>query len=53
MCNTYNFVKSELLDLTNQIDADTLSSVMEEFVEVFSEELTPFAIQLTEQLVLL
>jgi hypothetical protein len=25
---------------------------MEEFVEVFSEELTPFAIQLTEQLVL-
>ncbi len=45
------FVKLELLDLTNQIDADTLSSVMEEFVEVFSEELTPYAIQLTEQLV--
>ncbi|CAG8437081.1 2268_t:CDS:10 [Funneliformis mosseae] len=43
-------IMQELLDLTNQIDADTLSSVMEEFVEVFSEELTPFAIQLTEQL---
>ncbi|CAB4434389.1 unnamed protein product [Rhizophagus irregularis] len=43
-------IMQELLNLTNQIDADTLSGVMEEFVEVFSEELTPFAIQLTEQL---
>ncbi|CAG8497297.1 16245_t:CDS:10 [Acaulospora colombiana] len=43
-------IMQELLDLTNQIDSDTLSTVMEDFVEVFAEELSPFAIQLCEQL---
>ncbi|CAG8577467.1 17791_t:CDS:10, partial [Gigaspora margarita] len=42
--------ETELLDLTNQIDTDTLANVMEDFVEVFSKELSPFAIQLCEQL---
>ncbi|CAG8739929.1 15482_t:CDS:2, partial [Dentiscutata heterogama] len=42
--------ETELLDLTNQIDTDTLASVMEDFVEAFSKELSPFAIQLCEQL---
>ncbi|CAG8536645.1 10869_t:CDS:10 [Diversispora eburnea] len=39
-------VMQKLLDLTNQIDSDTLSTVMEEFVEVFAKELGPFAVQL-------
>ncbi|KAF0457185.1 ARM repeat-containing protein [Gigaspora margarita] len=43
-------VMQQLLDLTNQIDTDTLANVMEDFVEVFSKELSPFAIQLCEQL---
>ncbi|CAG8569447.1 9240_t:CDS:10 [Ambispora leptoticha] len=43
-------VMQELLNLTNQIDLDTLTTVTEEFVEVFSAELTPFAVQLCEQL---
>jgi hypothetical protein len=41
----------ELLNLTNEIDADVLSTVMEEFVEVFAEQLVPFAVQLCTQLV--
>ena len=41
----------ELINLTNQADMDILTTVMEEFVEVFSKELSPFAIQLCEQLV--
>ncbi|KAG9304951.1 hypothetical protein G9A89_003120 [Geosiphon pyriformis] len=43
-------VMQELLNLTNQIDVDTLVTVMEEFVEVFSEELSPFAVQLCIQM---
>ncbi|RHZ46534.1 hypothetical protein Glove_615g3 [Diversispora epigaea] len=43
-------VMQKLLDLTNQIDSDTLSTVMEEFVEVFAKELGPFSVQLCEQL---
>lgn len=42
---------TELLNLTNEIDVDTLASVMEEFVEVFAEQLAPFAVQLCSQLV--
>ncbi|RUP50513.1 armadillo-type protein, partial [Jimgerdemannia flammicorona] len=42
--------ESELLNLTNEIDVDTLASVMEEFVEVFAEQLAPFAVQLCSQL---
>lgn len=44
------FIMEELLRLTNEIDIDTLASVMEEFVEVFAEQLTPFAVQLCTQL---
>lgn len=45
------FIMQELLSLTNEIDIDTLANVMEEFVEVFAEQLTPFAVQLCTQLV--
>lgn len=45
------FIMQELLNLTNEIDIDTLANVMEEFVEVFAEQLTPFAVQLCTQLV--
>ncbi|CAO3651162.1 unnamed protein product [Cunninghamella echinulata] len=44
------FIMQELLNLTNEIDVDILSTVMEEFVEVFAEQLTPFAVQLCTQL---
>ncbi|CAG8526480.1 11131_t:CDS:10 [Ambispora gerdemannii] len=43
-------VMQELLNLTNQIDVDTLTTVTEEFVEVFSAELAPFAVQLCVQM---
>ncbi|KAH8551815.1 armadillo-type protein [Umbelopsis sp. PMI_123] len=44
------FIMQELLNLTNEIDADVLANVMEEFVEVFAEQLVPFAVQLCTQL---
>lgn len=44
------FIMQELLNLTNEIDIDMLANVMEEFVEVFAEQLTPFAVQLCTQL---
>ncbi|KAI9492090.1 armadillo-type protein [Zychaea mexicana] len=50
MAPSLPFIMHELLDLTNQIDIDTLANVMEEFVEVFAEQLTPFAVQLCTQL---
>jgi len=40
-----------LLALVNEVDADMLSMVMEEFVEQFSDELTPFAVDLAMNLV--
>jgi len=43
-------IMQQLLKLTNEVDVDALATVMEEFVEVFAAELTPFAVQLTEQL---
>lgn len=43
-------IMQELLKLTNEVEHDHLPNVMEEFVEVFASELTPFAVQLTEQL---
>lgn len=39
-----------LLQLANEVDVDSLSNVMEEFVEVFASELTPYAVELAEQL---
>ncbi|KAF9929113.1 hypothetical protein FBU30_001842 [Linnemannia zychae] len=44
------FIMHELLSITNQIDIDTLSEVMDDFVEVFAQDLAPFAVQLCEQL---
>ncbi|KAF9981705.1 hypothetical protein BGZ65_003657 [Modicella reniformis] len=44
------FIMQELLTITNQIDLDTLTEVMDDFVEVFAQELAPFAVQLCEQL---
>ncbi|KAL7276738.1 Nonsense-mediated mRNA decay protein 5 [Rhizina undulata] len=43
-------IMQQLLTLANEVDVDALANVMEEFVEVFASELTPFAVQLTEQL---
>jgi hypothetical protein len=40
-----------LLSLTNEIDMDTITEVMEQFVDFFSDELTPFAVQLGAQMV--
>src|SRR5579859_4135795 len=44
-------IMQRLMDLVNEVDADMLSSVMEEFVEQFSNELTPFAVDLALNLV--
>ncbi|KAI8326881.1 armadillo-type protein [Choanephora cucurbitarum] len=44
------FVMQQLLNLTNEVDVDTLSSVIEGFVEVFGKQLTPLAVQLCGQL---
>jgi hypothetical protein len=44
-------IMQQLLKLANEVDVDALSNVMEEFVEVFASELTPFAVELTKQLV--
>jgi hypothetical protein len=49
--DTYLSISLELLNLTNEIDADVLANVMEEFVEIFAEQLVPFAVQLCTQLV--
>jgi hypothetical protein len=40
-----------LLQITNEIDLDTLSSTMELLVFEFSSELKPFATQFASQLV--
>ncbi|KAK4514985.1 uncharacterized protein ATC70_002594 [Mucor velutinosus] len=44
------FIMQELLNLTNEIDIDTLANVMQSFVEVFAAQLAPFALQLCTQL---
>jgi hypothetical protein len=43
-------IMQQLLKLANEVDVDALANVMEEFVEVFASELTPFAVALSEQL---
>ncbi|CZT48324.1 related to importin beta homolog Kap119p [Rhynchosporium secalis] len=43
-------IMQQLLRLANEVDVDALSNVMEDFVEVFATELTPFAVALSEQL---
>lgn len=44
------FIMQELLNLTNEIDIDTLANVMQDFVQVFAAQLAPFAVQLCTQL---
>lgn len=43
-------IMQQLLALANEVDVDALANVMEDFVEVFATELTPFAVALTQQL---
>ena len=43
-------IMQQLLKLANEVDVDALANVMEDFVEVFAAQLTPFAVALTEQL---
>lgn len=43
-------IMQQLLKLANEVDVDALANVMEEFVEIFAAELTPFAYALSEQL---
>jgi hypothetical protein len=43
-------VMQQLLKLANEVDIDALANVMEDFVEIFAQELTPFAVALSEQL---
>ena len=43
-------IMQQLLKLANEVDVDSLANVMEDFVEEFSSELTPFAVALSEQL---
>ncbi|KAJ1658971.1 Nonsense-mediated mRNA decay protein 5 [Dispira simplex] len=43
-------IMNQFLNLTNELDIDILSSVMEEFVETFSEQMGPYASQLCGQL---
>ena len=43
-------IMQQLLKLANEVDVDALANVMEEFVEEFATELTPFAVALSEQL---
>jgi hypothetical protein len=43
-------IMQQLLKLANEVDVDALANVMEDFVEVFAHELTPFAVALCEQL---
>ena len=43
-------IMQQLLKLANKADVDALANVMEDFVEVFAPELTPFAVALCEQL---
>lgn len=43
-------IMQQLLKLANEVDVDSLANVMEDFVEEFAAELTPFAVALSEQL---
>lgn len=45
-------IMQELLNITNESDIDDLSTVMETMIEEFGEEMAPFAVHLTSQLVL-
>jgi hypothetical protein len=51
MLQPSSHISVELMNLTNQLDLDTLSNVMEDFVEIFAPQLSPFAVELCQQLV--
>lgn len=42
---------AELLKLANEVDLDTLTNTTRSLCAEFSEEVVPFAVELTEQLV--
>jgi len=44
-------IMQELLKLLNEIDMDTLTPLMNKMVELFADQLAPYATQLCEQLV--
>ncbi|KAK9477553.1 armadillo-type protein [Lipomyces japonicus] len=50
LSNNIQPVMEKLMSLSKQIDMDSLIGVMEEFVDVFSQQLAPFAVQLAEEL---
>lgn len=50
LCEHIPQIMQHFLTLGDKIDMDALSGVMEEFVEVYHEQLTPFSIQLAEQM---
>lgn len=43
-------IMQQLLQLSDEIELDAISAVMENFVDSFSEQLAPFAVQLATQL---
>lgn len=43
-------VMTRLLDLANRMDIDAIAGVIEEFVELFSAQLTPFAVDLARKM---
>ncbi|KAJ2780855.1 Nonsense-mediated mRNA decay protein 5 [Coemansia javaensis] len=43
-------VMQVFLNLTNQIDSDTIAHVIEQFVEVYADQMTPFSVELGQQL---
>lgn len=44
-------IMQKLLSLSNEFESDTISGVMQEFVEQFSEQLQPFGVELMTNLV--
>jgi len=44
-------IMQELLNIANESDIDELSTVMETMIEMFGEEMAPFAVSLCTQLV--
>lgn len=48
--NNVPVIMQEFLNLTNVIDADILSNVIQEFIEIFALQVTPFAVEIATQL---
>lgn len=43
-------VMHKMMEIYNDVDSERISLVMEDLIEIFSEQLSPFAVQLSEQL---